>query len=510
MADNTERDQDELLDTAAEQPEVETTEAEEKQKLQLDVNIEKRSACERHITVKVARDDIERYFDKEFNELMPSAQVPGFRPGRAPRKLVESRFRKQIGDKVKTELLMDSLGQLHDEHELSAISEPNIELDAVELPEEGPLTFEFDLEVRPEFDLPQWKGLTLEKPTRDLSDQDVTDALTRLLENRGRLTPHEGAAEAGDFITANVTFKRGDAVISTAQEVSMRLRPTLSLQDGRVENFAGQMVGVRGGESRTLSVAVSADAEDESLRGQTISMVLEVLDVKRLQTAELTPELLEDLGGFKLEADLRDAIKDTLVRRMDYEQRQRTRKQISDLLTEAAGWELPPGLLQRQSRRELQRAVMELQRSGFDDEEIRAHENQLRQNSRTSTTKALKEHFILERIAEDQKIDADEADYELEIALIAQQSGESSRRVRARLEKGGAMDVLRNQIIERKVVDLILEHANFKPTPYKFEETDAEALDLAISRHEADIPEAKPGGEAATPGGKPAEPHLHG
>ena len=110
---------------------------------------------------------------------------------------------------------------------------------------------------------------------------------------------------------------------------------------------------------------------------------------------------------------------------------------------------------------------MELQRSGFSDEEIHAHENALRQNSTVSTARALKEHFILERIAEEEEIDADEEDYEAEIRLIAAQSDESPRRVRARLEKSGSMDVLRNQIIERKVIELILEHATFKEVPYQ-------------------------------------------
>ena len=96
---------------------------------------------------------------------------------------------------------------------------------------------------------------------------------------------------------------------------------------------------------------------------------------------------------------------------------------------------------------------MELRRSGFSEAEIRARENLLRQNSTASTATALKEHFILERIAEEEKIDVDEGDYEKEIFLIAAQSGESPRRVRAQLEKRGLMDVLRNQIIERKVLE---------------------------------------------------------
>src|SRR5207247_1802338 len=129
------------------------------EKLNLEVKIDSRSACERHITVTISRDDVERYFGNAFTELMEKAAVPGFRAGRAPRKLVEKRFRKDVKDQVKSSLLMDSLQQISDEHELSPISEPDFNPLAIEVPDEGPMSFEFDIEVRPEFDLPNWKGL---------------------------------------------------------------------------------------------------------------------------------------------------------------------------------------------------------------------------------------------------------------------------------------------------------------------------------------------------------------
>ena len=427
---------------------------------------------------------------------MPAAHVPGFRPGHAPRKLVENRFRKDVVGRVKGALLMDSLSQIHDDYDLSAIGEPELDLETVEVPDEGPMTFEFDLEVRPEFEMPQWKGLQIDKPVREFTDADVDQALTRILTNRGSLTPVDRAAEAGDYITTNLTFKYGDQVLSSAPEEVIRLRPVLSFRDGKIEGFDTAMTGVRAGETRELTTQLSDDAPNAALRGQQVVGVFEVLEVKTLQLPELTPELLQELGGFELAADLRDTIKDSLGRRLDYQQRQRAREQITAALTVAANWELPPDLLQRQSHRELQRAVMELQRSGFGEDEIRADENVLRQNSRAATARALKEHFILERIAEDQEIDADEQDYETEIAVIAQQTNESPRRVRARLEKRGAMDVLRNQIIERKVVDLILANATFKEVPYEIEESDVAALELtAAGGDQSEIPEAKPGGE---------------
>ena len=204
-----------------------------------------------------------------------------------------------------------------------------------------------------------------------------------------------------------------------------------------------------------------------------------MLDVKKLKLPELTDEFLQEIGGFESEEELRDAIRTNLERQLEYQQQRIARSQISPLLTKSADWELPPGLLQRQSARELERAVMELRRSGFSEAEIRARENELRQNSAASTATALKEHFILERIAEEEKIDVEEGDYEKEIFLIAAQSGESPRRVRAQLEKRGLMDVLRNQIIERKVLELVQSEAKFKDEPYEPEKSDTEAISIA-------------------------------
>ena len=96
--------------------------------LHLDVQIESQSACQRHITVTVAREDIDRYFDDAFSEMMSTAAVPGFRVGRAPRKLIEARFHKDVADQIKGSLLLDSMSQVNEDHDLAAISEPDIDL----------------------------------------------------------------------------------------------------------------------------------------------------------------------------------------------------------------------------------------------------------------------------------------------------------------------------------------------------------------------------------------------
>jgi trigger factor len=291
--------------------------------------------------------------------------------------------------------------------------------------------------------------------------------------------PHEGAAEEGDYLSLNITGTFDGNRVAEEQETIVRIRPTLSFRDARLEGFGKLMKGVKAGDHRTAEVTLTQDAPNADARGKKVQLDFEVLEVKKLKLPELTAEFLQEIGPFESEEAFRDAVRKNLERQLEYQQQRNARSQISALLTKSADWELTPGLLERQAARELERAVMELRRSGFSEAEIRARENQLRQNSKATTAVALKEHFILERIAEDEKVDVDERDYDKEIFLIAAQSGESPRRVRAQLEKRGLMDVLRNQIIERKVLELVQAEAKFNDEPYAPQATDTEAVSIA-------------------------------
>ncbi|MEX0818980.1 MAG: trigger factor [Pirellulaceae bacterium] len=477
----------------------------EKPKLALEVKIDQPSACERHVTVTVSREDIERYFTEAFDDLAPKAEVPGFRPGRAPRKLVESRFREQMSKQVKGSLLMDSVTQANEECDFSAISEPNFDFEAIELPDDGPMTFEFDIEVRPEFDVPEWKGLKLVRQDHEYTEEEVTEHLQGLLARHGHMVTKSTAAEAGDYVTLNITFKDGEQELSRVEKQTVNIKPTLSFSDGNLLGFDELVIGAKAGDHRTAKLTISEEAENDALRGKEVSADIEIVEVRRLDLPEMTSSFLDRIGGFEDEEELRDAVRGELERQLAYHQQRKIRQQIAATLTKNANWQLPPEMLRRQGNRELERAKLELRSSGFSDDVIRQHSNQLRQNSLASTERALKEHFILERIAEEHQIDAETADYDAEILLIARQSQESPRRVRARLEKRGQMDALRNQIIERKVIHLITSEAEFTEMPFEAEKDETVAIDHAISgfEHEDEIPEAKYGGDAEelrTPG----------
>jgi trigger factor len=464
----------------------------EKQPLKLEVKIDKPSACQRHVIVTIAKDDVQRYVKEAYDELMPKAEIRGFRPGHAPRKLIERQFKEHVGDQVKGKLLMDSLTQMGDEHQFTAISEPDFDMNSIQLPDDGPMVFEFDIEVRPEFEMPRWKGLKLNRPMHSYSDAEVEERLKLLLAKYGKLEAVDRPIEPGDFVTLTLRASADGQQISQLTEETIEVRPTLSLADAKLEGFGMLLVGRKAGETVETKIKVSDESDNETHRGKEVDLSLEIVAVEERKLPELSPSFLEKIGGFKDETELRAEVRKELERQLKYYQQRQVREQITSQLTITATWDLPKELLRKQARRELERAVMELQSAGFSDEAIRAHQNELQQNTYASTSRALKEHFILERIAEDEKIEAADEDFDREIEMIAEQADESPRKVRARLEKRGLIDTLRNQIVERKAIEKIEENAEFKEVSYTPPKETIVAVNYAIA---GAAPEAIPDAE---------------
>jgi trigger factor len=482
--------------------------AEEKQPLQIDVKIEEKSACERHVVIKIAQPEVERYRRNAFDEVTPKAELPGFRAGKAPRKLVESRFREQVNEQVKSSLVMDSLQQVTEGDHFSAISEPNFDYEAVELPEEGDFRYEFTIEVRPNFETPKWEGLSLDRPTCTLTDKHIDDHLSRTLTRFMSGDAVDGPCKLGDVITIKASFKLDGKEIAEFEEETTTIRKALSFGDAVIENFGELVEGKKEGDTITCKTTLSESAANAEISGKEIDVEIELIEVKRIMVDEISPSMLSDLG-FDDTEELRDFVRAELEKQFEYHQQQALRTQVVDQLTKDANWDMPESLVRRQTNRELQRMVLELQRSGFNSEQTKSYLNAARMNARQSTIRALREHFVLEKIAEDLKIEPSPEDYEKEIQLIADQSDSSVRSVRARLEKSGQMDAIRNQIIEREVVDRITAAGNItdkEDMSFLKSEPETSSIDFTIAGDFYDIPEAKHDNDPALLPGAPKLP----
>jgi trigger factor len=494
---------DETAATAtAEAPPAEGADGEDKAKAKLHqaVEIKDVGPCKKHIKVSVERKDIDDRFGEKFSELVADANVSGFRPGKAPRKIIERRFHREVGDQVKTEVLLASLEQLAEDHDIAPLSPPNIDPAKIDLPKQGPLVYEFEVEVRPQFELPAYKGLKLRRYVHTFTDDEIASEERRLLAPYGQVVPKpEGNCQVGDVLVADVTVRDGARVISTLTESQFRVDRKLAFKDAVAPRFAEQVKGANAGDKREVDIEVSTSAADASLRGQTVKATFDVKDVKTLRLPELTHEFLHNFGVHSPE-ELRELMAVVLKRRLEYTQRQSARSQVMEQINAAATWQLPEDLLMRQAKKALARRVMEMRADGISEEEIAQRRRLLEQDVLRSTALALKEHFVLQKIAEVEKIEVGEADLDDEIERLAVQSDESPRKVRARLEKEDLLDALAAEMIERKALDLILDAAEYEDAPLEGEDAPAvstvEAQAVPGDMHDPAAPPPAPETEA--------------
>lgn len=442
-------------------------------KLHQTVEIKDVGPCKKHIKVSVDRKDIDDRFGEKFSELVADANVSGFRPGKAPRKIVERRFHKEVGDQVKTEVLLASLEQLAEDHDIAPLSHPDLDPAAIEMPNQGPLVYEFEVEVRPQFDLPNYKGLKIKRVVHTFTDDEVAQEERRLLAPHGQVVPKpEGSAQIGDILTADVTTRDGDRVVSTIKEAQFRIDKKLAFKDAVAPRFAEQVQGANPGDAKVVDIELSTEAADANLSGKTVKATFDIKDVKTLRLPELTHEFLHTYGVHAPD-ELHELVRVVLQRRLEYTQRQSAREQVLEHINAAASWELPRDLLVRQARKAMARRLMEMRADGIAEEEIAQRQRLLQQDVLRNTELALKEHFVLQKIAETEKIDISEDDLVEEIDRLAEQSEESPRKVRARLEKDDLIDALAAEMIERKALDLILDSAEYDDQPMTQEDAPA-------------------------------------
>jgi len=467
-------------EAAAADPEVQDGAGEESNRLDLGVEISEVGPCRKHVIVTVAEADIASIRGDAVSELADKAEVPGFRIGRVPRSLLEKRFRDEIIGEVKQKVLLQSLDQLSDDNSIDPINQPEINVDSLDIPESGDFRFEFDVEVRPEFELPDYASLTIERPSGDISDDEAAAYRTQFLSSHAERNTVERAAARGDFVVCDIVFNHNGSELREAGNVSLQLQPELRFQDGELSGFDELMAGAAAGDSRTTQLKVSDQSETVEMRGETVDAEFKVREVQEQVMPALDREFLERLDCDD-EAALDQRLREALERQIEYQQRQSTRQQVLEKITESANWELPESLVRQQTDNALRREMLEMSQAGFTREHIMARENEIRQNAIESTRSALKEHFVLDRIATAENIECDQQDIDQELMMMSFQTGETMRKIRARMAKSGMIDNLEAQLRERKAVDFVIEKVSFKDVDREpFAENDVATAAIAI------------------------------
>jgi trigger factor len=215
------------------------------------VTISDAGPSKKKVEIEIPAETIHEKLDEKYKELRREAVLPGFRKGRAPVRLLEKRFGTDVSKQVKLELMAKASEAALKDNNINYLQDPNIDPDKVELPEDGPMKFDFEVEVRPEFDLPELEGIEIEKPKIEVTDLRVNEEIDALRRRAGIWTPKEGKAAEGDQVIADVVLvTEGSADKDKRENVEIFIRKPGFVVGVPVEDLEQLLTGVKQGEER--------------------------------------------------------------------------------------------------------------------------------------------------------------------------------------------------------------------------------------------------------------------
>ncbi len=457
-------------------------------KEKLEVQTEDIGTLRKLMRIRVPAEVIDGEFRHNFDKLRHDAVVPGFRKGRAPLALVQKRYGPEIRESLKSSLIAQAWHTAIEREKLEVVGEPlfRIEVDGavrlmgfeealghIQLEEGRDLSFECELEVKPEFELPDLDNIEIDLPALDITDEMIDEYIDRQCKIRGRIEPIDGPADdPEDIIIADVRLLVDDQEIKSEQNVELGLRPA-RLDGIPLENLPEVLRGAGPGETRTCECTIPDDYERADLRGKPGRFEFKVHEIKRL--VPISPqELAEQMGAESLD-ELRDWVREDMRYERDRMLRKARKDAVCEWLLAHTTLDVPEQLSARMADRAVTRKVIELQQMGVPMTEIEATIDELRTTARNDAVRELKLDFILEKVAE--KLDVTITDEEInsEIARIAELYNRRFDRVRDDLQARGLLPRLAETLYQEKCLALLAERARVRPQQGREGDTGEEA-----------------------------------
>jgi trigger factor len=417
------------------------------------------------VEVEVPPEDVERGVNRAARALAREMRLPGFRKGKAPPSLVIQRL--GFGA-VLEEAIRDSLPEWYERALLgsgiSPIGDPSVEMVSTPEGEGEPLGFKFEIGVRPNARLGEYKGLEVGRAEPEVPDDIVDREIERIRESFARLEPVERAAAEGDALLIDYEgFVDGSAFEGGAEADRL-----IELGSGRfIEGFEAQLEGAEADEERTVEVAVPADYGAEHLAGQDAVFKVRVKEVREKILPELDDDFASEASEFDTLEELRADIAERLSEAVGARIEQDFRVAAVDAAVEKATLDLPDELVKARAEERLDRLERQLAARGMDPAAYFQMQGKERQEVLEETLpdagRELRREAVLAAIAEVEEIEVDEAEMVEALAHTAEHERTSPEKLLERLRKNGRDEMVREDIRVRKAIDVVAESA--KPIP---------------------------------------------
>ena len=421
----------------------------------LRVSTTETSSVIRTLEVEVDPKRVRKAFDRAYRDLGRSVRVRGFRPGKAPRSVLEKLYGAALAEELKQTLVSETLPEAVDQSGVAPVSEPAIDAEA--LAADAPFRYRASVEIKPEISLPDIKGLPARRPVVEVGVEDVEEELQGLRERRAPLLdePEGTAAAMGHTLVIDYTgtidgepFDGGSAEGAVVELGTERFIP----------GFEEQLEGAAAGEDREIRVSFPEDYGAAPLAGKEALFATHVARVQRRDLPELDDAFAKDLGEFETMEDLRNRIRSDLLETRERGAKAELRRTLMDSLIERTAFEVPPGMLERRLEQRLAIARQQLA-SAFPEDELNQRMIEWRERWRPAAERDVREMLLLESVAREAGCEVEESEVEERVEQMAREQGIDPARMREAYGERGMLDALRAQLLEDKALEFLVSEA---------------------------------------------------
>ena len=431
----------------------------------------------KQIDIEIDAPDVRAVYDRISDNYARAASVPGFRPGHAPRAVVRTRFKDQIRTEVLRELLPDAVQKAIVEHKLESLGEPELNLENTEgLDQLGqkPISFHVNVEVLPEIKLGKYMGTEVSRTRRPVKDEDLEKVIDSLREGSASLEPVEDrGAQLNDTVTASFHGKFIDE--PEAEPIKVEDVDVVLGGEGVVQEITDALTGTKADDEKTFAVNYPADFNAKGLAGKKVEYTVKVSAVRIKELPELDDDWAQSLSD-EVESleQLRAKVRSDLEEQVKNESDNRMRAELVRKLVDAHQVELPERLVQHQTEHRLEQVVRDMIGQGIDPRNPELQWDKARESLQEQASYDLRSSLLLERIADEEKLEVTDQEIEAEINAIADASRQTPEQVRAILTKQGGERSIAGRLRNRKALDLLVANARVTEEEWKEEKQESE------------------------------------
>lgn len=415
--------------------------------------------CQYRIAATFTNAEVDAAFDKAYQTVSAKANIKGFRPGHAPRRILERKFGEDVAREVTGDLLQEGFLAAMKEHDLAPIADPNVDFDQYKAEPGAEFSFEAEVDVRPKFEMPAYKGIALTEAIPPVTEEEIQTQLDQMRQAFSTLEEVDGGVQVGDMIEADV-------------HITVDGEELLSLEDCRIASESGKVVGIdarnlgeelqgaKAGDVRTVEGEVPETYHREEARGKAATMTVTVKKVERPTLPELDDEFAKRMG-FETMDTIREKVVEHLKRGKRMEASEAMEKQAVESLLGAVEMPMPTAFINRQveARVEHQKRLLAPDGGELDAENAKKLE-EFRDTIQKETEDSTKRMIVFSTIADEEKIEVTEQDAQEHIGRLAQAYRTSPAEMLQRLQELRALPAVAQEIRDIKVTRFILDHAS--------------------------------------------------